>query len=80
MQCPLVFTAALWGLFLPALVPVAGEQSVGLGPVTSQEGPPQLSYPSQFLTATLCTHGNSPPLVPVLLELLYLLSNRTSVH
>lgn len=53
MQFPLVFTAALWGLFLPALVPVAGEQSVGLGPVTSQEGSPQLSYPSQFLTATV---------------------------
>lgn len=41
----LIFTARC-GLLFPALVSGAGEPVVGLGPLTSLVGPPQLGYSS----------------------------------
>ena len=54
-QFLLVFTIRIYGNFSSwILEPWAGELGVGLGPLTSQEGPPQLRYLPWFLSNT---HG-----------------------
>ena len=74
----------LWGLLFLALEPWAGECNLRLGPVTLQEGPPQMKYSSLFLNAHL---GVGPvcsvtlPLLPVSIWLLlYTLSFRSFVQ
>ena len=41
----------LWGLFFPALMALAGELGMGLGPFTPHSRPPPPRCPSLFITA-----------------------------
>ena len=73
----------LWGLLFAALESWDAGPGVGLGPFDPQRGPLQLTHSFWFLTTTCgcgTVHSESPPLLPVSLRLLYILSYRASVQ